>query len=312
MARPPKEGVEYFPLDVDFFQDKKIRLLKAEFGARGLMIVLAAFCRIYSNNGYYCSLDGDDMLLMADEIGCGVDPGLIAEVVQGCVKRSLFDGRVLTVFGVLTSAGIQRRYLRAVAKRDDIRIIREYWLLNENDPKDVPASMRVKVNLVSLSGAETGVSSPGNPVDSGKNTIKESKVYTPPTPSRKNDGNEETDEEPKDPQGWARVVSAYEANIYPVLPRGKALEALISYCEDLGADVVCAAIEATNLAQPDAPRPYLSRLLAAWAERGVNTLSAAQAEMRLHRQRGLQRRQSEQNEPPVKFFRHQNDGGDAR
>ena len=56
MARPPKEGVEYFPLDVDFFQDKKIRLLKAEFGARGLMIVLAAFCRIYSNNGYLLQL----------------------------------------------------------------------------------------------------------------------------------------------------------------------------------------------------------------------------------------------------------------
>lgn len=112
--------------------------------------------------------------------------------------------------------------------------------------------------------------------------------------------------------GWTRVVSAYEANIYPVLPRGRALEALISYCEDLGADVVCAAIEATNLAQPDAPRPYLSRLLASWAERGVNTLSAAQAEMRLHRQRGRERRQGEQNEPPVKFFRHQNDGGDAR
>lgn len=111
--------------------------------------------------------------------------------------------------------------------------------------------------------------------------------------------------------GWTRVVSAYEANIYPVLPRGRALEALISYCEDLGADVVCAAIEATNLAQPDSPRPYLSKLLASWAERGVNTLSAAQAEMRLHRQRGRERRQGEQNEPPVKFFRHQN-GGEAQ
>ena len=151
------------------------------------------------------------------------------------------------------------------------------------------------------------------PISLPNNALKKRKVYTPPTPSRKNDGNEETDEEPKDPQGWARVVSAYEANIYPVLPRGKALEALISYCEDLGADVVCAAIEATNLAQPDAPRPYLSRLLATWAERGVNTLQAAQAEMRLHRQRGRERVQSEERyEPPVKFFRHQNDGGDAR
>ena len=256
--------------------------------------------------GTYCSFGGNGAFLAAG--GPGVPHGLIVRAIQGCVRRSIFEGGVPDMFSALPGAGIQRRYLRAVAKRDDIRIIREYWLLNENDPKDVPASMRVKVSLVSLFGAETGVSSTGNPVDSEKNTIKESKVYTPPTPSRKNDGNEETDEEPKDPQGWARVVAAYEANIYPVLPRGKALEALISYCEDLGADVVCAAIEATNLAQPDAPRPYLSRLLAAWAERGVNTLQAARAEMQLHRQRG---RQSEQNEPPVKFFRHQN-GGETR
>ena len=158
--------------------------MKAGFGARGLMTVLAAFCRIYSNNGYYCSLDGDDMLLMADEIGCGVDPGLIAEVVQGCVKRSLFDGRVLTVFGVLTSAGIQRRYLRAVAKRDDIRIIWEYWLRNGNDPKYVPASMRVKVTFVSQSGTETGVSSPGNPGKFPRKRLKEKESIYSPYPLR--------------------------------------------------------------------------------------------------------------------------------
>lgn len=28
MARPPKEGCSYFPLDCDFFNDRKVRLLR--------------------------------------------------------------------------------------------------------------------------------------------------------------------------------------------------------------------------------------------------------------------------------------------
>ena len=35
MARPAKKGLEYFPMDTDFFADKKIRLLRGEFGAAG-------------------------------------------------------------------------------------------------------------------------------------------------------------------------------------------------------------------------------------------------------------------------------------
>ena len=35
MARPIKDGVDYFPLDTDFFQDDKVRLIKGEFGAKG-------------------------------------------------------------------------------------------------------------------------------------------------------------------------------------------------------------------------------------------------------------------------------------
>lgn len=32
MARPLKDGVDYFPKDTDFYADDKVRLLRAEFG----------------------------------------------------------------------------------------------------------------------------------------------------------------------------------------------------------------------------------------------------------------------------------------
>lgn len=145
LARPPKDGVDYFPLDVDFLQDDKIRLLKAEFGTKGITIIIALLCEIYRGNGYFKVWDNDCCLLMADAVGCGIVPENITQVVQGCLRRSFFDEGVFQMFGILTSAGIQRRYIRAVSTRDEIQMIKEYWLLDANDQKDVPAGARKKI-----------------------------------------------------------------------------------------------------------------------------------------------------------------------
>lgn len=187
MARPQKSGVDYFPMDTDFFGDKKIKLLKAEFGARGLMIVLSTFCRVYSTNGYYASFDKDDALLIAEELGDGITPELVREVVQGSVKRSLFDEGVFNQFGVLTSPGIQRRYIRAVATRDDIPIFEEYWLLNIDDKNDVPKAVCNKVTFKSVNSKKIPVNSKKTPVNSKdmpqskvkERKGKESKVNVP-------------------------------------------------------------------------------------------------------------------------------------
>ncbi|MCI8623783.1 MAG: DUF4373 domain-containing protein [Provencibacterium sp.] len=151
MARPLKEGLDYFSLDTGFFQDKKVRLIKSEFGAKGVTVLLALLCEIYGGNGYFKKWDEEDYLLMADAVGCGLSPENISQVVHGCLRRSLFDGKVFKVFGVLTSAGIQRRYIRAVSLREEISFIQEYWLLNLDDKNDVPASVRNKVAFKTVS-----------------------------------------------------------------------------------------------------------------------------------------------------------------
>lgn len=74
MARPTKDGIDYFPLDVDFLQDDKIRLIKAEFGSKGILIVISLLCDIYRTTGYYKVWDKDSCLLMADAVGCGIVP----------------------------------------------------------------------------------------------------------------------------------------------------------------------------------------------------------------------------------------------
>lgn len=176
MARPTKTGLDYYPMDVGFLRDKKVRLLRSEFGASSVLFVLYVLGKVYEGDGYFLAWDKDELLLAADELR--ETPAYISEVLQGCLKRSIFDERVFQVFKVLTSAGIQRRYLRGCEKRDGIAIFNEYWLLNISSKSDVPASIRAKLALVSLTGGNNDVNSPGNSETSPGNPqskVKESK-----------------------------------------------------------------------------------------------------------------------------------------
>lgn len=53
MARRKQEGNRFFRLDVDFFSDKKIKILKARYGADGItlyMYLLCVFRMFYKQN----------------------------------------------------------------------------------------------------------------------------------------------------------------------------------------------------------------------------------------------------------------------
>lgn len=165
MARPAKIGLDYYPMDVGFLRDKKVRLLRSEFGPSSVLFVLYVLGKTYEEEGYFLTWDKDERLLAADELR--ESPGYVGEVLQGCLRRSLFDQRVFQAFGALTSPGVQRRYLRGCEKRERIDIIREYWLLDLESKLDVPAKIRAKLGFISLTGEKTAVSSPGNPLTDG-------------------------------------------------------------------------------------------------------------------------------------------------
>lgn len=148
-----KEGVGYFSFDTDFFHtDKKIKMIKSEFGAKGVIILIHTLCAIYSDKGYYMKWGEDDCYLASDDLGCDCSPNLIGEVINRCVKRGIFDEEVFNAFGVLTSHGIQIRFLKAAAKRERISIIEEYALFSLDELKE---GMRNKVAFFSENGASS-------------------------------------------------------------------------------------------------------------------------------------------------------------
>ena len=173
MARPQKENVDYWPFDVGLFQDRKFRLIRSEFGIKGAYIALELINMAYSENGYYTKFGEEDCLLMSEGVGGGCEASFIMEVVRGCCRRSLFDEGIYNAFGVLTSHGIQQRYLRIIGKnRADVRFIKEYFLLDISDERDVPANVRNKVTLLSSFPTEN----PSKPTENPQSKVKESKV----------------------------------------------------------------------------------------------------------------------------------------
>ena len=168
MGRPLKNGIDFFAFDCDFFTDDKTRLIGAEFGANGVLIYLYLLCEIYRSYGYFKPYDADICLLIADGIPCKCDAKTVEKAVSGYLKRSLFNRELFEKYGILTSAGIQRRYLRACEKRKEIRMVKDYFLLDASSAIDIPDTMLERIRFISSPGNED--ISPENEVFSGTNT----------------------------------------------------------------------------------------------------------------------------------------------
>ena len=126
MARPQKEGVDYFPLDVHL--DIKFDLIEAEYGITGFGIVVKLLQKIYGGNGYYIEWTSEVALLFAKSVGLGGN--VVSEIVTASIRRGIFNNDMYEQYKILTSTGIQKRYLEMVGRRKEITVINDYVLVN--------------------------------------------------------------------------------------------------------------------------------------------------------------------------------------
>lgn len=148
MARPQKEGLDYFPLDVDIDQDDKVALIEAQHGLVGFGIVIKLLMKIYKN-GYFYQWTEKEQLLFSRSVN--VDINTINEVVNDCVKWGLFSDEVYENDNILTSKGIQLRYLEAASRRQVVKIKTKHLLISSDKVKEyknlVLDGVNVDINL---------------------------------------------------------------------------------------------------------------------------------------------------------------------
>lgn len=130
MARPTRQGIDYFPYDVDLDQDDKLGMIIAEFKSKGELLFIKICAWLYKTNGYYTEWDDDAQLRFLRRYDyCGFSVSFIQEVVPRLIKWGLFDKAVFDSFGILTSVRIQETWLDATRKRKERIIDHRIWLL---------------------------------------------------------------------------------------------------------------------------------------------------------------------------------------
>ena len=138
MARPTKNGLDYFPLNCVL--NDKFDLIEAEFGLIGFAIIIKLLQKIYRDQGYYCEWNDDVALLFAKKNELSLDN--LSDIVNSALNRGIFDSTLYQNFNILTSKGIQKRYIEATQRRKSVLMKREYYLLksdlvNDNDDNNL-------------------------------------------------------------------------------------------------------------------------------------------------------------------------------
>jgi len=131
MARPLKEGLEYFSHDINMSSDPKIMCLEAEHKIIGYGVYNKLLELIYASaNGEIELTEEINFVVLSKK--CGVSVKLFKNIVDSCVKFKLFDETFYKSQKVLTSNGIKKRFNAVNTERERKR----QWKL-KHDKTDI-------------------------------------------------------------------------------------------------------------------------------------------------------------------------------
>lgn len=135
MARISKSGLDYFPLDVNFLQDRKVRRISSRHQSAGIAALTSLFCLIYKEKGFYVAWNQDTLFDIAQESYCKEEE--MQAIIDDCLSVGLFDTYIYKEYGVLTSQAIQEQYHKIItdSRRRNKLPAEIFWLIKE-EPKE--------------------------------------------------------------------------------------------------------------------------------------------------------------------------------
>jgi len=123
MARPNKVGLDYFPLDVDYFSDPRIQALAGKYGVAAELFLIRLWCRIYSENFF---LPWTDLEIAVFAANLPIPRETIDGIIADALEWNLFDKEKFEQFQILTSRSIQQRFIHATTRRTEINVNKKY------------------------------------------------------------------------------------------------------------------------------------------------------------------------------------------
>jgi hypothetical protein len=120
MARPQKEGLDYFPHDTDASSDPKIEPLIILYGSKGYGFYFMHLEYIYRNPELELDIsDAEIRQIFCNKLGINQDE--YQQILNTAIKHGCFDKELFTKTGRLSSHGIKKRADVVVKKRLEMR-----------------------------------------------------------------------------------------------------------------------------------------------------------------------------------------------
>lgn len=205
MARPQKEGLDYFPLDVVL--DDKFELIEAELGLEGFAVCIKLMQKIYQN-GYFYVWDDARRILFSKR--AGITPEKVDAIIESAFRWGLLHRDMFERFSILTSGGIQKRFVKSVKKRVNVKMIAEYLLINVLGEENI-----VSVTETQIDSEKTTVSGCSGTQRKEK---KRKELNTPLTPQEGGEEKSGKEQKPESSCPHQKIIEAYH-EILPECPR---------------------------------------------------------------------------------------------
>lgn len=158
MSRIKKRGLDYFPLDIDFLQNRLVRRIMKREGDGALATLVSAFSCIYGGEGYYVFTDA----FFYEDISANLYHQTaedVKRILTLAAEYGIFDVTLFRECGVLTSAGIQRQYLFSTKRRKSSAIDNRFNLITDEQEDDDAGKQEEAAGLFpETSGSATEVS----------------------------------------------------------------------------------------------------------------------------------------------------------
>ena len=175
MARPRKDGLDYFPIDVNFLSDLKIKKIIRAYGAQAVAVVMSVLTTIYRDNGYFATYDDDLIFIIADELK--LEDGYVKDVIDKLIEVEFLSKEQKEKNNILTSIGIQERYLKVCERRVKKKLNATYNLINDSSNELPQTESTTDGGLCIQKHSSTGVNDDDNPQSKvNKSKVNKSKV----------------------------------------------------------------------------------------------------------------------------------------
>jgi len=176
-GRPPKESIDYAGWDVNIFDsDTKIDKLMEGQGCAGFVVYFFLCQRAYGSNGYFYKWTCDDAATTAKKIGGGVGSESVINTINLCLRIGLFDSDLYARHKIITSRGIQKRFVTVIKDRKHKTVIKEYWLLEKEDECEGLVKVALKPPDKTIMTPVNSIKHPHNSIKHPDNAVKDSKV----------------------------------------------------------------------------------------------------------------------------------------